>query len=227
MYPAVNNLPSPDSFAKLLRDWLDENIQLVRAERDVVAREDTFALVRDLQRFREVAADYARAFSSAARVAAQELEEELKYAVGEQDGIPTSSMSVPDTDGTKIKISLDAPNRHTIDPEPVYRSVAVKVITESDILERVLTAATDVLINPDGKEEPREDFATTVAGLVVTAMQELAQVGNFEPQVSKVRALATWLSAHGMDDAAGVASKAIRTTKDYNGVKISREVPKA
>ena len=223
---AIKNLPTPADFAKILRDWLDQEIDRVRKERgEVTAAEDTFAMVRALQRTREAFADYSRAFASVGNVAAQEIENELLDAVGEQEGIPLSSLNVPDTDGTVIKLSRNMPNSHSIDVDPLYSALAMRMLHTTDIQQDALEAATAMLLT--------EDQATATANLnevlvrmLGLAMLELTKLGNFSAQVSKVRALSKELAVLGMDDLAAVVSKSVRTTKEYKGVSISREQPK-
>jgi hypothetical protein len=227
MLPAVRNLPSPADFAKALREWLESQIVAVRSERgDVTAAEDTYALVRSLQGAREAFADYSRAFAKVAGIAAQEIENELLEAVGDNDGIPMASLNVPDTDGTTIKLGRNMPNAHTIDVDPIFGALALYLLNTTEIQQDVLNAATSVLLSEDLIPTARADFGDVLSRMMIVAMEEILKVGSFSPQISKVKALATQLAGLGQDDLAATVSHAVRTKKEYKGVTITREQPK-
>jgi hypothetical protein len=83
-----------------LRAGLEAGIRaaaaVLREERGrVVAAEDTFDLIRRLVHAQDVLTRTATAYSDAAKVAAQEIAEELSAAVGEQDGVPMGRLVVP------------------------------------------------------------------------------------------------------------------------------------
>lgn len=220
--PVVANLPSPREFAKILRERLEGEVLRVRQERgEVHAPEDTHALLRSLQGFREVAGEYARAWTGVAKVAGQEAEEELKSAVGEQEDVPNSGMDVPDTDGTTIKVTLDTVNDYTIDPEALRFAVAGWVTADADLMNRVREAAME-----DAMFNERENLENVLAAAVLEGLHVMERAGLFTPQVSKVRALAKEIGGKGLDHLASVLTGAIHKKTVYKGVKLARQQPK-
>lgn len=222
---SVRALPAPPEFAKLLREWLEEQIIAARKARgEVTSSEDVFDLVRSLQRTREVLGDYARALTSAANVAGQEIEEDLKYAVGEQQGIPNSGLTVPDTDGTDIKITLDMPGTHTIDKDEVLPAVAAEVLYQYDAVTGAANLGVAVALATDDQEQAvaKANLEAFLADVLVHGMNASHALGSFSLQVSKVKAFAKTLAGRGEDALASVVSKAIRTTKDFRSIKVTR-----
>lgn len=224
----VRKLPEPRALAALLRERLESEIVRVRDERgDVHAPEDTHQLVRALQGFREAAADYSRAFSTVAGIAAQEIEQELLSAVGEQDGIPNGPMTVTDRDGTQIKLSVDNSNSYEIDKDSVYPTLAeLLMATHPTLTDDILNAALTYALEVDDRPAMGAEFNGTVNRALVAAMQELETIGTVTLQVTKVKALAGSLGRLGADSLAAVATGAIRKTTKYSGVGIKRDQPK-
>jgi hypothetical protein len=211
----------------MLKAWLESEIQRVREERGpVAAPEDTFALVRSLQSFWEVMAEYSRVISGVVKVAKQEQEEELKTAVGDQDGVPNGSLTVPDTDGTAIKLTLSAPNVHTIDVEPLRAALAWEILATTDVTEQVMETAMAAVMELDDRAKALEDLESTMMRAITLALARQEELGKFEPQVSKVRALAKTLASAGFDNVAATVTRSITTKKDYKGITPSRETPK-
>lgn len=222
----VRNLPTPHDFGQALRLWLDTNLHDAREQRgEVLAPEDTFDLVRKLQRTREVFSDYAHVLNKIVKETAQEIESELASAVGEDDGVPRGSLVVPDIDGSEIRLSLSMPNSHTIDVDPLYGALATLMLNTTEIQTDVLNAATVVLLTED-MNKALADLHELLVRMLALAMQELLTVGNFTPQVTKVRALAKALAGLGLDDVASTVTKSIRTKKIYSGVTVKREQSK-
>lgn len=222
---SVRALPAPPEFAKLLRDWLEKQIIDARQARgDVTSSEDVFDLVRSLQKTREVLGDYARSLTTTANIAGQEIEEELKNAVGEQEGIPNSGLTVPDLDGTDIKISLDMPGTHTIDKDEVLPAVAAEVLYQFDAVTGVANLGVAVALAPDEHEQAvaKANLEAFLADMLVHGMNASHALGSFGLQVSKVKAFAKTLAGRGEDALASVVSKAIRTTKDFRSIKVTR-----
>lgn len=225
LFPDSVNLPSPKEFGEQLRRRLAEDIAARRAVRgSVLAEADTFGLVRDLQRYREQTQDYARALSGAGQVAAQEMEEELLSVPGkESDGLPTGPMTVPDTDGTDIKFTLNAPNEHTIDGDAVLPAVAAVIMDEHDLLDGVLQIATQHLLDIDSAGETRSQLEALLGAALIDAQVRATSLGTFSLQVSKVKAFAKLLASRGDDTLSAVVSAAITTKKVIKGVTIKRE----
>lgn len=220
--PVVAGLPSPREFAEILRLRLEGEIIRVRDERgEVHAPEDTHALLRSLQGFREVASEYARAWTGVAKIAGQEAEEELKTAVGEQEDVPNSGMDVPDIDGTTIKVSLDTANDYSIDVVALRFAVASWISADRDLVNRVREAAME-----DAMFSETENLETVLTAAFVDVLHVMERVGAFTPQVSKVRALAKEIGGKGLDHLASVVTGAIRKKTIYKGVKLARQQPK-
>lgn len=221
--PEVANLPSPRDFAELLRKRLESEIIRVRQERGpVAAPEDVHALVRSLYRFNEVVNEYARGLTTVGREALQEIEIDLADAVGEATpGVPAQGMGVPDLDGTMIKISLVNSNDYNIDLPSLRGAIAAYLSAESDLLTRLREAALE-----DAMFGTTSELGDALMPVLVEAMQELEEAGNYNPQVSKVRALAKKVGGQGLDMIASVISGAIHKKSVYKGVKVAREQPK-
>lgn len=226
--PDEVRLPSPRDFARLLREHLDAEILRVRTERgEVTAPEDTHALVRSLQGFSEVAHEYARGWTGAAKIATQELEEELLAGVGEQDGIANGSMSVPDHDGTTIRVTQKTANDYDIDENALFPALAEVIMMTTEIavdLENACLAA--ALAAPEDRPLATAERNAVIARALILAMTELPRVGTFTPQVTKTRALAAELGRLGDDKLASTVTQAIRKTVVPKGVKAERKEPK-
>jgi len=227
LLPAVENLPAPPEFARMLREWLDAEILAAREERGEVARpEDTHALVRSLQGVAETFGEYGRAFTTAAGVARQVLEEELGTAVGEDKGVPRQGMAVPDLDGTMIKMALDNSNSYTIDLDVVRPALAELILATSEITDDLQAAALDAaLAAPDDRAAATGALHVLVARILVHAMTEQDRLGRLSVGVTAVRKLAKDLGALGDDKLAGAVSGAISKKTEYRGVKVTREQP--
>lgn len=228
--PEVRNLPEPSRFAKILREWLDNEIWLAREERGEVERpEDTHKLVRSLQGVVEVFGEYGRAFSTAATVARQVLEEELATAVGEQPGAPgkpTQGMAVPDLDGTMIKMALDHANSYTIDLDVLRAALAELILATTEIITDLQDAALDAaLAAPEDRAAATGALHVLVSRILVHAMTEHDRFGKPSVGVTAARKLAKDLGALGDDKLAGAVTGAIRKKTDYRGVKVTREQP--
>lgn len=226
--PEVKNLPAPAEFARILREWLDAEILAARELRGTVDRpEDTHALVRSLQGVVETFGEYSRAFGTAAGVAKQVLAEELGTAVGEQNGIPNQGMTVPDLDGTMIKMALDTVNSHAIDLDVIRPALAELILATTEITEDLQAAALDAaLAMPDDRPAATGALHALLARVLVYAMTEHDRFGKPSVGVTAVRKLAKDLGALGDDKLAGAVTGAIRKTTDAKGVKVTREQPK-
>lgn len=225
----VAKLMAPGDLGKALIARLREEVARVRQERgEVVTAADTFELMRSLAAAQDKFTDYGRAFTSAAKVVKQEVEEELKFAVGEQDDTPLGSLSVPDTDGTTIKVGVQNENEHTIDRDQLFSAIAAKVLLETGAVDGALALGVEFLaMQTIGLEsEVAGKMETFLAGVIVEAMESAVAVGTYAPQVSKVRALATYLAGKGADGLAGIVTSAVRTKKIYKGITVKREQAK-
>jgi hypothetical protein len=188
---------------------------------DVVGPEDTFALQRRLAAVSETAKEYGRAFTAFEREDVRPaIAEILADAVGEQDGIPNSGLTIPDTDGTDIRIGVVSETEYEIDPEMVFQAVSMQVMTEaSDPVTAMFRAEFD------------GDGATAqllLSGLLVEVCKQAVALGKFTPQVSKVRAYAKEVArVEGGDTTAAVMTAAIRKRTIHRGITVERKQPKS
>lgn len=223
--PSISGLPDPKDFARALREWMEAQIIRVREERgEVLQPEDTFPMVRSLEKARDVLGAYRNALAGVEKICKAEIQEELTYAVGENDGVPLSSLTVPDTDGTSIKLSLDAPNVHAIDVEALKDAVAVAVSTGAAVDGVRNLAIADVLM--PGNPESEENLQAYLVEIVGMALNQMLALGSFTPQITKVNAMRKTMSAAGDDVLAGMMGAAVRTTQEFKGISIKREEPK-
>lgn len=222
--PSISGLPDPKDFARALREWMEAQIIRVRDERgEVLQPEDTFPMVRSLEKARDVLAAYRNALAGVEKICKAEIQEELTYAVGENDGVPLSSLTVPDVDGTAIKLSLDAPNVHTIDVEALKDAVAV-ACSGPIVIDSIRQLAAAALLVAD--QDAEDAFQGYVVEAVRAALDQMLALGSFTPQITKVNALRKTMSGAGDDNLAGMVGAAVRTTKDFRGITIKREEPK-
>lgn len=210
------SLPAPHTLVGELRARLESTVLALRAERgEVHAPEDVWESVRALGAIAEGLADYGSAFSKVAKETRGYIQDELEVAVGEQDGIPNSGMSVPDVDGTNLQISLDVRNEYDIDIEPVKSGVLALVLATNPAM---------ILVH---ELQGQDAVVDTLAELLADAMTTLLACGTFRPQVTKVRALATEI---GRTDpkVASTINGALSRAKSvkFQGVKVKREQPK-
>lgn len=227
--PDEVRLPSPRDFSRLLRERLEAEILRVRTERGPVSTpEDTHALVRSLQAARETFSDYARGLTGAAKIAEQEIEEELLAAVGDQDGVPNGAMSVTDHDGTTIRLSPKTSNEYDIDQNALFAALAEVIMMTTEIATDLENACLDAaLADAEDRPQATAERNAVIARALILAMTELPSVGTFTPQVTKTKALAAELGRLGDDQLAATVTQAIRKTTRTEGVKIERKVPKA
>jgi hypothetical protein len=212
-----SRLPAPADLKETLRRELSEHVTRERADRgDIHQPEDVWALVRKLAGAKDAFEEYAQAFSAAASMAGRELKEELIAAVGENDGIPLSGMSVPDTDGTDIAFSLAKGNTHGIDADQVISAVISNLI--------MISRDTEPEEQPgDDYYEYRDRYETWMAGVMRLAVDHVLALGSYAMQVSKVRAFAADLAATERDGESAVVRGSISTTPTYKGVKLERK----
>jgi len=219
--PQIQGIPSPRDVSTMLISNLAVRVHYARTARgDVTQPEDVNALVRALGGAKEMLDEYSRAFATAAREAVHYLEEELLFAVGEQDGVPLSGLKVPDLDGTDLVFTLMKPKTHTVD-EPQVIDVAVV---------DALAAARDT----EPAQEPDESNAAYLdryerwmAGVVHMAVNTVIGLGSYSMQVSKVRAYAVELAGRGADTLASVVRGSITTKDKYTGTKFERKERKS
>lgn len=190
-------MPSPRALTEALTEQLGQHITAARKARgEVHAAEDTFPLVRSMVASHELLADYARSFTTAAKIVTQELESELLDAAGEQDGIPAGGVTVADIEGD-IRLTPHFDTEYDIE-----LSTLIAVVI-SDAIDQV---------GPANSEAAASD-----------AVETLLSLGSFTPQVSKVKAYAKQLARREQDKAASVVSGTVRKKQTYRGVKAKRK----
>lgn len=215
---AVRALPAPADVGRAVKEALSARVAAERAARgDVHQPEDVYALARALAGARDLLSEYARAFSGGASLAAKELKEEHLTAVGEDDGVPRSALTVPDLDGTDIRFTVEKPNSHDIATDMVV-SVAV-----ADVMARTRDTEPEWDEDVDDAQGYRDRYELWMADVIGQAIDLVLSLGSYDMQVSKVRAYQTTLAGNGEDHLAGVVRGAITTTAQYRGVKVERK----
>lgn len=223
-------LPAPHDLVGMLRAQLEEVVSNARKNRgEVLTPEDTFDIQLGLAQVIEGLTDYGRAFTKVAREAKGYVEDELIEAVGEQDGIPTSGLKVPDPDGTTVVISRDTSNVYTFDMHALLNAVAFMVMESWSVTDRVLDLARGHLATESHTERAaiRQELENYLAGRLLAALEQLTQLGKVEPQVTKVGTFTESLAR--MPGGPMIASTVTGTTRKkpvYKGVSIKREQPK-
>jgi hypothetical protein len=208
-------LPSTPSLLKLLKQGLDSVLLEIKTK--VETPEDSYAGQRRLAEIAETAKSYGRAFTTFERSSVRPAIAELLIdAVGEQDGVPTSGITVPDIDGTNIKISVDTENDYEIDQDSLRSALAFALITErADRLGEMFRAEFD--------GDP-ETVRHILAEVLVQAMESITAQGAFKPQITKVRATAKLLARlPGGDKIAATVTGAIKKTVKFKGISVDRE----
>lgn len=204
-------MPAPTVLREALLLRLENLVVDARRERGAVTLpEDTFGLVRSLTQSRELLGEYKSAMVAAERFVDGEITEELTEAVGEQDGVPTANLTVPDLDGTNIRLLRDQANEYSIDLSALMAVVIADVMSSWVLVERVRDATS------------ASDAAELVMGGIQYAFERLLQTGKFEPQPTKLNAYAMDLAGTGKDDLAAAVSSAVKKKTRYKGVKVER-----
>jgi hypothetical protein len=210
-------LPTARTIRAVLREQLNRAVADERTSRgEVVSVEDTYQMHRSLAAVVDTCGEYSRAFADAAREAQQVAEEELAEVFGEQDGVPNQGLTVPNGDGTAIKIDLDVRNTWSADSDAIMAAVAFAVIEHGD------TAA---ILNPDAWADPETDTIRReelLGELLITAMKTLMETGKYDPQVSKLRRFTADIAGTPNGDRiASTVNITVRKSSIYKGVKVS------
>jgi hypothetical protein len=215
----ISGLSDPQEFGRELVTRLESDILAARQERgDVTSAEDTFGLIRDLQGYVETASEYSRKIMTAVKIAKQEIEVDLISAQGEQEGIPNGPLTVPDGDGTDIKVTLDVVNVHNVDTESLISAVAAQTLADPDSIESLVQLAVAAAVMP----EERDRVESYLADMLTHAMRQLLSLGKFTGQITKAKRFAKDLSATGADGLASTVTSSIHSTRDYRGIKTER-----
>ena len=216
-------LPTTTDLRTVLRQGLDA-VQAEEYEKrggaEVEKPEDAYALLRRYGAMAEQAGDYSRAFADFVKEVKGRAGDELSTMYGEQDGVPNADASVPDTDGTTIKVQRDHANSYSFDLDAVISAVVVGMLSDPEVNE-ALAEMFQAEFRGDGENSIRH-----LSWALGEAVRRVLATGKFEGQVTKVRALAKAAAASGDDALASTVTGAIKKTTTLKGIKVTREYPK-
>lgn len=221
--PELNALPAPREFGAMLQARLDDEIMRMRTERgDVIDETTIYPLVRGLVATTETLGEYGRALAAVATSAEQEIAEELMAIPGnEQDGTPMHAVTVPDLDGTDIRLGINKTTKRTFTAEAIT-SAATAAAVPQDAVERLSALGVAAAL---GEDVQAEVFDVLVR-VAEAAVERVLAVGNWTPQVTKLNAFAKEMAGGGDDQLASVIKSAIHEKRVYQGIKIERQVRK-
>jgi len=211
----VDGLPDPLVLQRVVKERIQAAYaELHQARGEVLKPEDTYDLHRRLQATVEQMEGYARGFTAVVKLIRELQQEELVEAVGEQDGVPLSGLTIP-TAGGDIVVTPSFKRVNDIDPDAVTTAI-VNGVTDAwmEPIEHAAVHSTETL-----EENLREMLAQALAALVGT--------GKWEPQVSKLKATAAQWARAGRDDMAGRLMAAHEVRQKYQDrVEVTRKEPK-
>lgn len=207
-------IPAPREVVSVLRERLQQLVLSARETRgEVRMPEDTYDLIRSLMGVREGAADYAHAFTVIRKEIDGFIQDDLELAVGEQDGVPNSGMKVPDVDGTDIAIEVDKQNNYEFDTAALVQAVMFEALDEAATDSDIATLPWEVV--------------DRLAKLFDAAIHRMLSLGQFRPQVTKVRAFADELARRdGGPQIASAVRQSVSKTARFRGIKVERKQPK-
>lgn len=211
----VDGLPDPQALKRVVKDRIQHAYADLHAARgEVLKPEDTYDLHRRLQATREQMDAYARGFKDVSTLIGQLQQEELMEAVGEQDGVPLSGLTIP-TAGGDIVVAPSFKRVNDIDPEQVQDAIVNGVADAwMEPIEHAAVHSTETL-----EEALREMLAQALTALVGT--------GKWEPQVSKLKATAADWARSGHDQMAGKLMAAHEVRQKYQEkVDVTRKAPR-
>lgn len=181
-----------------------------KARGEVIKPEDTHQTIRAVYEVSTRADEFARVLTAFAKRAKGILAEELTEAVGEQDGIPNQSMSVPHA-GQKIQLSPKFETARDIDLEPALAGVLALVADEWDA------------DNLDPGADPH-GFALEVARRAIAGLFG----ASAKVQITGIQVLAEELGQREMDSvAASVRDAVSNERKVFKGVDVKTTVSKS
>jgi hypothetical protein len=216
-------LPTTRNLRTVLREGLDAVQAEEYAKRggaEVAKPEDAYALLRRYGAMAETATDYSRAFADFAKDVRTRSGEQLSIMYGEQDGVPNADASVPDTDGTTIKVQREHANSYSFDMDAIISGAVVGMLADPEVNEAL---AAMFQAEFSGNAEVTVQHLSWVLG---EAVRRVLATGKFEAQVTKVKALAKAAAAAGDDALSSTVTGAIKKTTQLKGIKVTREQPK-
>jgi hypothetical protein len=211
----VDGLPDPQALKRVVKERIQQAYADLHAARgEVLKPEDTYDLHRRLQATREQMEAYGRGFTEVAKLIGQLQQEELVEAVGEQDGVPLSGLTIP-TAGGDIVVAPSFSRVNDIEPEAVQAAI-VKGVSDA-WMEPIEHAAV----------HSTEELETGLREMLEQALTALVGTGKWEPQVKKLKATAAEWARAGRDDMAGELMKAHTVRQQYEDkVDVTRKAPK-
>lgn len=212
----------PQDLKRRILQAVQEGYATLSSERgEVTIPEDTYATQRALATAAETLKGYAEAFKAGASMVATLQQEELVEAVGEQDGVPNSGLTVPDPNGD-IRLTVRTENEYEGDADQLAAVVAGEVLTFS-YSDQYPTGVELVRAIVEGDTGHPDDLAEQLRDMMADAIHRMLTLGKFSPQVSKVKTYADQLSRNGMDDLAGAARTSMSKRSTYKGVTAERK----
>jgi len=215
----VNTLPDPTSFRRRIMAAARERYAtLVTEQGDIRDAADTYAAHRDLAATREVVDGIASALRALSKEIGTFQQDQLERL---PSGL-TERLTVPDAAGD-LTVSMDTYNEHTIDVTELQAAVCATVLDNVG-LDYVI----ELIEDADSEYAQRENLSGALAGLVMAAQVQLAELGKFEPQVTKVREFAKQQARTGADGLAAIIAGTIGTKrKARDAAKFTRKEQKS
>jgi len=236
---SMGGLPEPVEFTRLFKLGIERAFAVARAELgENPTPEQTFDLHRTMARGFELAKGYKSGFEAGRKLFSELQAELLADAVGEQDGVPNSNLTVPDPEGD-ITLKVGSSNVHTMDEEALKAAVAAHVIgrdvidgpatkqldgspTPDHYASMSFTTAVVRIVEGDSPDDP-ESLGEVLAEALMQAIDVYVALGSFTPQVSKVREFAAEVARRGDDPLSGAVLATIDTKRKLDGVTMTRK----
>lgn len=211
----LHGLPDPQELKQTVKLRVQEAYAACYAARgEVLQQEDTYELQRQLQAVAEAFSAFAAGFTEVVKVVRQLQQEELVEAVGEQDGIPISGITIP-TAGGDIVVKPAFKRENEIDAGKIQTAI-VKGVSE----------AWDGPIRDTMRQWP-EKVTMELQEMLTQALTALVGTGKYEPQISKLKATAAEWARVGRDDMAADLMRAHTIRQNYQDrVDVTRKAPK-
>lgn len=216
-------LPTTKDLRTVLREGLDalqEEEYRKRGGAEVAKPEDAYALLRAFAAMEETAVDYSRAFGDFAKEIRDRSGEQLAIMYGEQDGVPNADASVPDTDGTTIKVKRQHENRYSFDLDSIISGAVVLMLADPEVNDALAE-----MFQSEFKGDA-DNSIRCLSWVLGEAVRRVLATGKFEAQVTKVKKLAADAAKSGDDQLASTVTGAIDKKTRLKGITLDREQPK-
>lgn len=216
-------LPTTRDLRTVLREGLDAVQQEEYEKRGGAAvskPEDGYALLRRFGAMEETATDYMRAFGDFAKDVRERSGEQLAIMYGEQDGVPNDDATVPDLDGTTLKVKRQHENKYSFDLDSIISGTVVGMLSDPEVSEALAE-----MFQAEFRGDPQVSISS-LTWVLAEAVKRVLSTGKFEPQVTKVKKLAAQAASTGDDQLASTVTGAIKKTTRLKGITITREQPK-